>query len=220
MNVSVIRSRRRTLSIEVNPDASVVVRAPLATSRQSIRSFITQKQQWIIRHQRLMRRRLRRIRPRVFEAGERFLFMGERYPLVLVERGAFPLVFEGEFRLIKYYREQAGQIFRRWYQQKARRILAERVREYAQVMGVEEPRVTITSPRHRWGSCNPNGRLCFNWQLIMAPSRVIDYVAVHELMHLKIDNHSRRFWRAVERVIPDYEECRRWLRAHEDSLVV
>jgi predicted metal-dependent hydrolase len=72
----------------------------------------------------------------------------------------------------------------------------------------------------RWGSCTPRGRVDFNWKIIMAPNRVVDYVVVHELCHLKQHDHSPQFWKLVESIMPDYLESKEWLRVNGASLMV
>jgi predicted metal-dependent hydrolase len=79
-------------------------------------------------------------------------------------------------------------------------------------------RVTIRSQHTRWGSCSPEGAIALNWRLVQMPDSVRDYILVHELMHLRERNHSRRFWALVERACPEHQAARRWLKAHEGEL--
>ncbi len=84
----------------------------------------------------------------------------------------------------------------------------------AEELGLEFERITIRDQRTRWGSCSTSGTLSFNWRLVLAPYEVLDYVVVHELCHLAVHDHSRRFWRLVERARPEYREQRDWLARH------
>ena len=79
-------------------------------------------------------------------------------------------------------------------------------------MGLSPKGVGIKSFKSRWGSCSVKGKLDFNWKIVMAPNRIVDYVVVHELCHLKQHDHSPKFWTLVERVVPDYESCKEWLK--------
>jgi predicted metal-dependent hydrolase len=79
--------------------------------------------------------------------------------------------------------------------------------------------LTIRNQRSRWGSCSRTGRIALNYRLVQMPPHVSDYVIVHELMHLREQNHSRRFWRQVEKACPDFREAERWLRRHGPGLL-
>ena len=95
---------------------------------------------------------------------------------------------------------------------RARRELPARLLELAARHGVTVSRVSIRNQRWRWGSCSPSGHICLNWRLVDMPPPVRDYVIIHELMHLKRMDHSRRFWTLVEAACPDYQAARAWLR--------
>ncbi len=80
--------------------------------------------------------------------------------------------------------------------------------------------IRIKDQKTRWGSCSSKNNLNFSWRLIMAPERVLDYVVVHELCHLTHMNHGKEFWALVESVMPDYKDCKKWLRENEKSLTL
>lgn len=102
---------------------------------------------------------------------------------------------------------------------KAKRIIPERVAVFSKIIGVNYGRISIRSQKTRWGSCSGKGDLNFNCLLMLAPPEVIDYVVVHELCHRKEMNHSKAFWREVEKVIPDYKTHLQWLK-DEGSLII
>ncbi len=89
----------------------------------------------------------------------------------------------------------------------------------AERLGVAYRRIRIGDQRTLWGSCSPSGTLSFNWRLVLAPLEVLDYVVVHELCHLRIPNHSRRFWALLSGRRPHYGESRSWLREHGPELL-
>ncbi len=105
-----------------------------------------------------------------------------------------------------------------WLKAEARRDLAEATARYAAAMDVSFRRITIRDQKSRWGSCAADGSLSYSWRLIMAPSYVLDYVAAHEVAHLRHMNHSMRFWRLVLSQCPGSGRARTWLRANSTSL--
>jgi predicted metal-dependent hydrolase len=98
------------------------------------------------------------------------------------------------------------------YRALARRIIPERVRYYSELTGLRPGKVRINNAKKRWGSCGARGSLNFPWRLVLTSPEVIDYVVVHELVHLVERNHSKRFWRRVEQILPDYRVRRKWLK--------
>jgi predicted metal-dependent hydrolase len=103
--------------------------------------------------------------------------------------------------------------------QGARELVSALAEEEAARLGVAYERIRIGGQRTLWGSCSSRGTLSFNWRLVLAPPEVLDYVVVHELCHLRVPNHSRRFWALVERHRPHWREQRAWLREHGPELL-
>lgn len=109
--------------------------------------------------------------------------------------------------------------FRRsYYMESARKIFKRKTAAYARKMGVTYGRITIREQKTRWGSCTSEGNLNFNWRLIFAPEKVLDYVVVHELSHRKEMNHSPAFYAVVASVMPEYKTCEKWLRDNGATL--
>jgi predicted metal-dependent hydrolase len=102
---------------------------------------------------------------------------------------------------------------------RARLLVSELAEREAETIGVSYRRIRIGAQRTLWGSCAPSGTLSFNWRLVLAPLEVLDYVVVHELCHLRVPNHSRRFWALVERHRAGWREQRDWLRVHGPELM-
>jgi len=101
----------------------------------------------------------------------------------------------------------------------AREIISSLAEEEAPRIGVTFGRIRIGGQRTLWGSCSPRATLSFNWRLVLAPLAVLDYVVVHELCHLRVPNHSRRYWALVERHRPHWRDQREWLRVHGPELL-
>jgi predicted metal-dependent hydrolase len=100
----------------------------------------------------------------------------------------------------------------------ARRDLLAASRRYADMLGVSIRTVSLRDTASRWGSCSQSGSLSFSWRLVLAPPFVLDYLAAHEVTHRVELNHSKRYWRALERVFPEWRRAEAWLRAHGPSL--
>jgi len=208
-----IRSRRKTIALIINRQGQLVVRAPLRATRAQIDAFVAEKADWVRTHQASQRARPQ---PKAvqFRTGESFLFLGQSYLLNLAP-GTPPLELRGGvFRLAQAALPQAAQLFQAWYRRQARAVLAERVTLHAARLGFTPGTLRITSAHTRWGSCSSRGTLSFPWRLVLAPLEVVDYVVVHELVHLAVKNHSPAFWQRVTAAYPQAQAARRWLKDH------
>jgi hypothetical protein len=211
----VIRSRRRTLALQIAPDASLIIRAPHRASDEAIRQAVKNKMPWILKRQRLARETFRPPVKHDFIDGEEFLYMGQWRKLVVVPGARIPLVFnENEFLLSGAYLPEAQRLFKKWYREKALEIIKERIKQYAEMTGLKYSKISVTSAKKRWGSCSFKGNLNFSWRLIMAPPEVIDYVIIHELAHIEEHNHSARYWDKVRALFPDYRQAKQWLHSN------
>ena len=103
--------------------------------------------------------------------------------------------------------------------EQARKLVTERVRYYAPIVGVTYGQIAIRTQHTRWGSCSSKGNLNFNCLLALVPPEVLDYVVVHELCHRKELNHSDHFWNEVRRILPDYKVQRKWLKDYGSPLI-
>lgn len=216
----IIRSKRKTIALIVRPDGSVIVRAPLRVSNRSILEFVEKNAEWIEKKRAQVQAVVRAV-PKQYTPGEMIEYLGKAYPLEVVKDQKPSLLLEdGRFKLAESALGKAEAIFVRWYRDEARRILNERVDDYARRYGFRYQKVGITSARTRWGSCSATGALNFSWRLIMAPMEAVDYVVLHELVHTVFHDHSRQFWKRVEQSMPDYRERRKWLRRNGQRLLV
>jgi len=105
-----------------------------------------------------------------------------------------------------------------WYQSHAEERFLTKANRFMKQMGVSPAKVSVRDFKSRWGSCTVRGDVTFNWRVIMAPNRVMDYVVVHELAHLVAHDHSEKFWKTIRKVIPDYPTDKEWLRANGKTL--
>jgi len=213
LRYTVIRTNRKTVALVVESDGSLVVRAPKTTSQVKIDQFVNSKLDWIQRVQERLRKKPAAPAKHAYKPGEIFYFLGQAYPLEIVEHPSPRLNLEGgRFKLSKTGTMHGNKLFTDWYRKEARQVINERVQFLSRKHGYKPNSVRITSARTRWGSCSARQNLNFSYRLVMAPVPVIDYVVIHELVHLKIPNHSKVFWQQVETLIPDYKTRRDWLK--------
>jgi predicted metal-dependent hydrolase len=108
----------------------------------------------------------------------------------------------------------------RWYRREAHAVIAPRLDAASAAVGRPYTRLTIRSQRTRWASCSREGAMSFNWRLLLAPETVLDYVVWHEACHLRVMDHSPRFWSLVGGFWPEYRRDATWLRRHGSTLVL
>lgn len=223
MSYTLIRSpkRKKTLSIQVERDGTVLVRVPIHTPQTDIDRFLNEKNQWLQKIVDRQQKHNHDRQSRSFVPGERFPYLGENYALKMQDDANGALTFTGrEFVLGRDALRGARILFHLWYQKQARVHLEERVRCFSGLLGLFPRGVAVNHARSRWGSCSSDDRLTFAWRLIMAPAEIIDYVVVHELCHMKIRDHSRDYWRLVEHILPGHKKHRAWLKDHGHLLTL
>jgi len=220
-DVDIIRSKRKTISIEIQEDGHVFIRAPFRASAHVLQEFFREKHDWIERGVKKQKRLFAKRPKRCFEHGENFLYLGNPMELnIRSKRGirGRPLEVSDALYLCPSAKHQARSVIERWYRSRARFVFQERAEFYAPHMQVMFGTIRLSSANTRWGSCGSKNSLNFNWRLIMAPVEVIDSVIVHELAHCKYKNHGQRFWQFVHTHCSQYPTHDKWLKTHAHSL--
>ena len=208
------KKRRKTISLHIKEDGKIVIYTPYCTPKWEIEKFIEEKESWIIGKMSEREKRTKEVE-KTFLPGEKFLYLGEGYPLEIQEssnRGAPLTLAFGKFILSHDRIGEARDLFCHWYKKEAKEKITERVDHYGNRFQLLPEEIKITSARSRWGSCSRDNRLSFSWRIIMASLTIIDYVLIHELVHIREKNHSQKFWNYLESVLPDYRKHRSWLR--------
>lgn len=216
----IIRSKRRTIALEIARDANLIVRAPYSTPLDFIEKVVFKKRFWIKEKQEIVRDRYQKIVPKEFVSGEGFLYLGNMYKLEFVDVLDMSMVFNNGFQISRKNLYTAKAILIAWYKEQAYQKISERVDWHSSLSGLKYNKIKISGAQKRWGSCSAKGNLNFSWRLIMAPLRVIDYVVVHELAHLEENNHSKRFWNKIKIMLPDYKQYKEWLKENRHLLVL
>jgi predicted metal-dependent hydrolase len=211
-----VDKRARRVSVRIDPHArEAVATAPALRHALEAISFASERVDWIAE-------RLGALpAPVAFRPGTYLPLRGVIHRLrhtdsgrtVRIDKsGATPII------LVPGPRENFRDKTRAFFRTAARTDFAERVAYHADNLGVKPRSIAIKDMRSRWGSCSSEGRLNFSWRLVCAPPFALDYVAAHEVAHLKEMNHSSRFWRQVERTLPEWQEARTWLQERGSAL--
>lgn len=213
MNIDqIIRTRRKTFALIVDHDGKLIVRAPLKASKRQIQDLVEKKVAWIRSKQELVKTSYPISRPKAYQNGEEFYFLGKPYRLEIVDKITTAVILDGHFYMDKRKLPNAERLMIQWYKEQARHVITLQANQFASQWQYHFEAIKITSANTRWGSCSSKGTLSFTWRLVMAPLPIIDYVVVHELVHLFHKNHQQAFWNQVERVLPDYKKSIQWLK--------
>ncbi|MBK8027078.1 MAG: M48 family metallopeptidase [Chloroflexi bacterium] len=226
IHYELVYTRRKTLGIQVYPDARVVVRAPIGASEAVITEALRKRAAWIAKHQtRFVQNPPKAPVQRQYASGEMFRYLGRPYRLEVIRHSAEKVALDGE-ALIATVRDTAdaeriAALLDRWFRQQAERVFAERLvvlQPHAAALGLpRSDRLTIRTMKTRWGSCSSKRRVTLNQRLIHVAPDLIDYVVAHELCHLKVLNHGPAFYALLERLMPDWRARRKELNRVEMS---
>lgn len=212
-------NRHKTVAITVRPDMSVSVAAPKGTRRTLIAKKVRDKAEWVVRQQERLRRNGRHL-AKEYVSGESFRYLGRQYQLKVQRQATVPATVRATMirgSLVvpvarrwsaEHRRETVQKALVTWYRERATQQIHAAVNRLAERLGVAVEAVEIREMKTRWGSGGTDARVRFNWRIVLAPKRLLEYVVAHELCHLKHHDHSREFWRLLSRVMPDYVQRR------------
>ena len=203
MEVKIVRSRRKTLSLSVTREGEVVVRAPYGVSKDYISRFVGSHASWI-------EKRLQAVeqRPKLdLSNGANLLLFGSAYTIA----SGRTRIGEGMIFLPEEGREDAlARLLKKFSLQVMEKVTSRIAGEY----GFCYHAVRISSARGRWGSCNRDGVIAYTFRVAFLPPELCEYVAVHELAHTVVFNHSAEFWEVVGDILPDWKARRKALKAN------
>ncbi|HEY2569997.1 MAG TPA: SprT family zinc-dependent metalloprotease [Solirubrobacteraceae bacterium] len=206
-------SRARRVRVNVHAHAGVEVVLPVRAPERAAAAAVRELRPWIERRLGEAQEALARVAAR---AGT-LPYLDDS--LSLVPQVSRTRVHRDGGRLLVPERD-AGAAIERFYRRAARAEIAPRLDRATQLAGTPYSDLSIRAQRTRWASCSANGSMSFNWRLLLAPSRVLDYVVWHEVCHLQVLDHSPRYWALLERWCPNYREDREWLRVNGATLVL
>jgi predicted metal-dependent hydrolase len=204
---------RKTLGIYVNPDMSVVVKAPKDAELKRVYKRVEHRAPWILRQQKFFKDFHPLTPPRKYNSGETHLYLGKQYRLKIIENEKEDVkLIRGYIEVYTSNRENNTKVkfnLESWYRSHAVIKLEQYVNESIQLFRkykIAEPEIVFRTMRKRWGSCTKNGKLILNPELIKAPKMCIEYVIIHELCHLIHPNHSKKFIELKTQIMPDWEK--------------
>ncbi|MGB0466644.1 MAG: M48 family metallopeptidase [Pontibacterium sp.] len=212
--------------IKVHPDCHVVVSAPKGISNEAVLSAVKKRGRWIYEQLRDFRKQLEYITPRQYISGESHYFLGKQYLLKVIEapnqvQGVKLLRGKLEVSVRNKNADKVKELLTNWYKARAKETFAKRLDSMLEqtLWVTERPPMRILTMKTQWGSCSPNGRITLNPHLVKAPRVCIDYVILHELCHIAEHNHSERFYRLMNQVMPQWEKTKEKLDGMASLLI-
>ena len=215
--------RVKSASIDVE-DNLVKVTVPKNLSDERIEELIKGRILWIKQKLALQASAIVS-KPKEYVDGEAFAYLGRNYRLkcakgleesVKLKSGYLNVTSKNGKRNSEHIKAAIEQ----WYRTKALSRLVNKTKRYSAILKVEPTSINLKDYKAMWGSCSPKGVVSYNWRIILAPHKIVDYIVVHELCHLIEPNHSSKYWKQVRSVIPDYEHSKEWLKNNGSSLLI
>lgn len=218
LDYQIVYSNRKTITITVERDRSVVVSAPIGMSPERIKELVESKKLWLFEKINHIQKYPSQVLRKEFVTGETIMYLGRYYRLEITGEDKPEVRFQNRFFIPRCQQAQAAQLLREWYMARAREKLTPKIRYFAEALGVTYNQILISDLKYRWASCTPKNNLNFNWRILKAPLFVIDYLIVHELAHLLEANHTPQFWNIIAVQVPRYESAKEWLRTNGNLL--
>ena len=223
--IEVVRSlKSKSAAIEIDKGI-VKVTVPQNLSDYRVDELVKKRTIWI-KKQLKIEAETPSLRPKEYVNGESFSYLGRNYRLKCVDDEAPNVKLKHGYLTVylsNALKENEKEDFIRralkdWYQARALEKLKEKTKRYSSIIGVTPQSVKIKEYKARWGSCSLKGDISFNWRIIISPHHIVDYIVVHELCHLVEYNHGNKYWKQVASVVPNYIECRNWLKENGQYL--
>lgn len=206
-----------SIALQIKPDATLIVKAPLFTPEWMIKQFLKQHAEWIDKNIQKIQARPS-TKKRKYTNGEKFFYFGKEHILDIGEYKEIAFT-DTKLEFPNFLEFRIQKELENWYIKNARKVITEQLEYYSKEMGVSYNGLMFSDTMSKWGSCTHDNRLQFNWRLIMAPILAINYVVVHELAHTIEKNHSQDFWRIVGKYNPTFRHQRKWLHTHGHLLM-
>lgn len=210
---SVVIRKRKSIAVEVHPDTTVQIKAPLECSIDDIKKVVSKRSKWIITQQKFFEQFLPETPKREYVAGETHSYLGRKYILKISTSDENKVTIKSGYLVVHTQNnteENIKHLLTEWYYRRATKVFEKVYNEAYQKFNqynIDKPEIQIKRMKKRWGSYTSSGNILINPELIKAATVCIDYVMIHELCHLIERNHSKKFYSLLEKIAPDWD---RW----------
>ena len=222
MEYIVFKQKRKTASIAIDKELKVIVKVPRYMSQKQIKCLVEKYEDWIkttLEEKKVLNA------TQDFINTKKLLYLGTYWPITL-EQGDFSkakITFDearGFHIQTSGDKAQLREVVEEFYREKAKLYLKHLTDQYATRLGVTYHKINIRKQNTRWGSCSKQGNLSYNLRVLCAPMEMIEYIVLHEVMHLRHFNHSQSFWKAIEEEMPDYKRRMNYFKEFGQNFMI
>ena len=210
----------KKIAIKVK-DKRVTIKVPFFINNNLIEQLVNRKLSWIKKLLNIQSKFLP-FKKKLYVNDEKFLYLGKYYKLKILKNKKYSVNIEGDFLQVNVKNElnilKVKKLLKEWFREKSFIYFQKETHNYAKINNLKINSVKVREYKARWGSCSNKGDISFNWRLIMAPPKIIEYVIIHELMHIKEHNHSPKYWNYVKSLYPNINEAKEWLMYNGQTL--
>ena len=221
MQYTIVKQDRKTATIKISEQLEVVVKVPHSMTKKQIEDLVSKHEKWITES---LEKKKSLMEHHDWYDTHQMLYLGKYWPVTLVQDAnqkaraffdgkRFIVIFDGQ-------KESAKKEMECFLRKQAKDLLLPMIHEYAQLIGVTFNKVSIRKQVTRWGSCSSSKNLSFNVKILCAPTQMIAYVVLHEVMHLKHFNHGSLFWQEIEKIMPDYRERMNYFKQFGQNFII
>ena len=214
-------NRKKTVSFRII-NQEVEISAPKFLSDREIYNLVEIKINWIKNKLALEKLNIVSIK-RKYENGDKFLYLGSEYSLKIKKSYNDNIYVKDKHLIVEVKnvlaKNNIKNIIKNWYIFESKKYLTKTNTYYEILIGVKSNKLLFGQYKSKWGSCNSKKTISYDWRIIMAPFEVIHYLIIHELCHIKYPNHSKHFWKYVEKYMINYKIQKKWLKNNSNKLI-
>ena len=225
----VYSNKRKNATLSVYPLKLVEIRVPSNLEQDHIQNLVRKKAHWVMKQILWFDEIVQMDTIKEHVNGESYLYLGRQYRLKIIKNHEKP-----QAKLIGKYltvwlpenipknkeKKTAKAAIWKWYREQANKKIAETIKTYSKKLGISQPTYKIKNQYKRWGSCTKKDELIFNFRIAMAPIALLQYIVAHEMCHIKNKDHSNKFWKQLQTIMPDYEQRKERLRKEGTQYVI